>query len=349
VTHPSTDHLRGKKVLVTGGCGFIGMNLTTELLRSGATVSVLDMPDADWERLPQEVVRIRADLLDPSTLTGVLEGVDIVYHLAARTDLDGTSLPDYRVNFEGTANLLAEVSGSSMPQRFVFYSTMLTVGVPDDTRFRDERTPYAADTLYGQSKVEGERVVIDTCRRLGLAYTIIRPTSVYGPWGGAPYDAFFRTIKARRYFHVGKADNLVSWVYVKNLVDLTLTASVAQRAENEIYFGSDLHPYTMREIVDTVAGHYGVRIRTLPTLALIAAAYGFGLLRLLGLSVPIYPARLRNMRANYCFSMQKAVELGHVQRQDLAGGIAETLDWYDARDRAVSGSVARATGGEAAA
>jgi nucleoside-diphosphate-sugar epimerase len=325
--------LGSRKVLVTGGCGFIGINLTTALLERGATVTVLDLPTADWDRLPPDVTRVEADLLEPSTLTGALADIVVVYHLAARTDLDGTTVEDYRVNFEGTKNLLDEAATSGSVQRFVFYSTMLTVGVADTTRFLDETTPYRPDTLYGESKVAGEKVVIAECARTGIPYTIIRPTSVYGPWGGAPYDSFFRTVKSRSYVHAGKAENLVSWVYVKNLVDLTLTASTRKEAKNEIYFGSDLHPYTMREITDRVADYYGVRILTVPSFVLVLAAYAFGVLKVLGLNVPIYPARLRNIRANYCFSIEKAIRLGHVQRYDLNHGIKESLDWYESHGR----------------
>lgn len=329
--HRPEPDLTDRRVLVTGGCGFIGTNLTAELVALGAVVTVLDLPTAHWDRVPDGVARVQADLLDPASLRGTVEGIEVVYHLAARTDLDGTTVEDYRVNFDGTKNLLDEVAAAGTVQRFVFYSTMLTVGVADTTRFLDETTPYRPDTLYGESKIAGEKVVLAECARIGVPYTIIRPTSVYGPWGGAPYDSFFRTVKSRRYVHAGKAENLVSWVYVKNLVDLTLTASTHEGAKNEIYFGSDLHPYTMREITDRVAAYYGVRILTVPAVLLVVVAYAFGVLKKLGLNVPIYPARLRNIRANYCFSIEKAVRLGHVQRYGLDQGIKESLDWYEAQ------------------
>lgn len=324
--------LTGKRVLVTGGCGFIGINLVLRLVDLGAEVTVLDLPDADWGRLPESVTQVRTDILDAQAHRGRFEGIAIVYHLAARTDLDGHDLADYRQNFDGVRTLLHALDTASL-ERFVFYSSILVTGIFSATRFVDESEPYRTNTLYGESKVLGERVTIEECGDAGIPWTIVRPASVYGPWGEAPYDAFFHMVKRRRYFHVGRADNLVSWVFVGNVVDHTITLSQHKCAENDIFFASDLHPYTMREITDTVAAYYGITVPRVPVLLVTAAAYALGVLRGVGIPVPLYPARLKNIRADYCFSMAKSVRAGHVQRYDLRDGIRRTLDWYEARHR----------------
>lgn len=318
-----------KSVLVTGGCGFIGRNLVEELLTRGAAVTVLDLPTANWDRMPQSVTQTKADILDRRALSRAVDTAEIVYHLAARTDLDGTMLADYDVNYTGTSNLIEECALSGQTRRFVFYSTQLVVGLFNEARFIDEREPYRTKTMYGRSKIEGERVVIDRCRRAGIPYTIIRPTSVYGPWGDEPYRGFFRAIKRHRYMHVGRAENLVSWVYVKNLVGLTILASLHPKAENEIYFGNDFHPYTMREIVNAVADSYGIKVPTAPSAVMTAVAYALAVPKHMGLNVPIYPFRLRNIKATYCYDIQKSVSLGYVPEYDLRRGIQETLEWYD--------------------
>jgi len=117
-------------------------------------------------------------------------------------------------------------------------------------------------------------------------------------------------------------------VYVKNLTKLTILASLCDKAKNEIYFGNDFHPYTMREIVDTIATYYGISVSTVPNWVITPVAYGFGLLKLLGLNVPIYPFRLKNIKANYCYDMQKSIRIGYEPQYDLTQGINETLNWY---------------------
>jgi nucleoside-diphosphate-sugar epimerase len=304
----------------------------TELLQQGAVVTVLDLPNADWDNLPRDAKRLKADILKPATMKGAFDGIKIIYHLAARTDIDGTSLEDYSVNFEGTKNLIQAAADSKQLQRFVFYSTQLVVGLFNETRFIDESEPYRTKTHYGQSKIEGEKVVQEYCSQAGIKHTIIRPTSVYGPWGEAPYKDFFQAIKRRRYCHVGKADNLVSLVYVKNLIALTILVSLSDQAINQTYFGNDFHPYTMRQIVDTAAAHYKVKIPTVPNIVITPIAYGLGLFKVLGFNVPLYPFRLKNIKASYCYDIQKSLRIGYNPQFGLAEGITETLEWYDSRE-----------------
>lgn len=316
--------LNGKKVLVTGGCGFIGINLVSELLQQGAKVTALDLPDANWSRLPNGATSIKRDILNKRGLDEIFSDVDIVYHLAARTDLEGKSLEDYHVNFEGTKNIIEEASRGKV-KRLVFYSTQLVVGLFNETRFIDETEPYRTKTFYGESKIMAEKIVRKLGQEMGVPYTIIRPTSVYGPWGETPYKEFFKAIKNRRYFHIGKANNLVSWVYVDNLINLTILSSLSPEAENQTYFSNDFHPYTMREIVDTVADYYKIRIPTLPDFVITPVAYAFGALKLLGLKVPIYPFRLRNIKASYCYDIQKSIALGYNSEYDLKRGSRKRL------------------------
>lgn len=272
-----------------------------------------------------------ADILDPKSLRGAFKGIEIVYHLAARADLGGKVIDDYKVNFIGTKNVLEESSKAKTVERVVFYSTQLVVGLFNETRFIDSKEPYRTKTVYGESKIEGEKIVKKLCQRFNMPYTIIRPTSVYGPWGQEPYKAFFKTIRDKRYFHIGKASNLVSWVYVKNLVDFTIYASLSLHAKNQTYFGNDFHPYTMREIVNTVGDYYGYKVKTVPNLIITPIAYLLGIPKALGVNVPIYPFRLKNIKSNYCYDIQNAVEIGYIPKYDLATGIKETLDWYEAR------------------
>jgi nucleoside-diphosphate-sugar epimerase len=178
--------LKNKKVLVTGGSGFIGINLIMELLKEGAIVTALDLPMTNWEKIPFGVRLVKADILKKSDLINVCDDIEIIYHLAAKTDLDGKTKNDYKVNYEGTQNLIEEAAKSQTLERFVFYSTFLVAGESNETRFIDETEPYRTKTVYGESKIEGEKIVKKCCSQFNIPFTIIRPTSVYGPWGGTP-------------------------------------------------------------------------------------------------------------------------------------------------------------------
>jgi nucleoside-diphosphate-sugar epimerase len=101
-----------------------------------------------------------------------------------------------------------------------------------------------------------------------------------------------------------------------------------KEAANQIYFGTDFHPYTMREFVDTVSAYYGVRTPTLPSFLVTLIAYVLGVFKLVGVKVPIYPFRLKNIKANYCYDIQKSIKLGYNPDYDLKKGVYTTLDWY---------------------
>lgn len=113
-------------------------------------------------------------------------------------------------------------------------------------------------------------------------------------------------------------------------MQLTILASLSTEAENQTYFGNDFHPYTMREIVDTVGERYGITVRTAPSGLMTAVAFILAVPKQMGLDVPIYPFRLRNIKATYCYDIEKSVRLGYRPEYDL-GGIHETLAWYDER------------------
>jgi nucleoside-diphosphate-sugar epimerase len=121
-------------------------------------------------------------------------------------------------------------------------------------------------------------------------------------------------------------------VYVKNLVNLTLLVAVHDKAINQIFFGNDLRPYKMKEIVNEVASYYKIKIATIPDFIITPVAYIFGFLKLFGLKVPIYPFRLKNIKMTYCYSIQKSLELGYSPAYGLEQGIKETLDWYEQRN-----------------
>ena len=333
-----SGYYQGARVLVTGAAGFIGINLVQELSSRGAQVTALDLPSADFTHTPEGVRIVRADILDKTSLARFLPETDYVFHLAARTDLSGRTLEDYAVNFDGTENVIRAIASAARPKRFVLYSTQLVVGIFNETRFIGPAEPYRTKTLYGQSKILAEKIAASCCQQNQISYTIIRPTSVYGPHGKQPYRDFMLTIRNGRYFHVGKADNLVSMAHVTNVVDQTLLLALEARAAGQVFYANDLHPYTMREFADAAAEYWGHSIRTLPDVAVYPAAYLMGALKLLGLPMPLYPFRLKNIKANYCYDIGNSIELGYVPRYGLRDGVKTTLDWYCRNDRSFQAS-----------
>jgi nucleoside-diphosphate-sugar epimerase len=333
------NQYNSKLVVITGGAGFIGINLVQALKQAGACISIVDLPTADFSHLPDGVTIIKQDILQAERFRDVLLNADFVFHLAARTDLNGKSIEDYRVNYEGTRQILSVLQDNHKLSRFVLYSTQLVVGLFNETRFIDETEPYRTKTIYGESKVLAEKLTRDLCKEYKLPYTILRPTSVYGPYGKEPYREYFLSIKRGYYFHIGKAANLISMVYVKNLIEQTLLLANNPSAIGQIYFGNDFHPYTMRQFSDATAQYFRRKLMTIPDPIAFISAYAMGFLKLFGILVPLYPFRLHNIKANYCYDISNSIRLGFFPPYTLEQGIRETLAWYTANDKDFQNSI----------
>jgi nucleoside-diphosphate-sugar epimerase len=288
---------------ITGGGGFIGSHLVERLRAEGHRATVLLAPGETAANLPGDVPTVTADLLDDAALSRVVPPCDVFYHLAARTDLRGTTLGDYAVNTLGTTHALAAAKRAGAT-RFVCYSSMLAAALPRDATPVDETHDAPPATAYGRSKRDAEQRVAAG----PLPYTILRPTFVYGPRERSTIFALLRAIDTKRFVLIGR-DVPQSYCYVGNLVRATVEASLHPDAANQTFLISDARPYTLAEFARAAADALHVRLpRTrLPKAAALAVAYplaGWG--RLTRRPVPLFPSRVRTMTSPYVYSIDRA-------------------------------------------
>ncbi len=156
-----------KKVLVTGGSGFLGSHIADALSDNGYQVTVFDVVESPYLREDQEF--ILGDIRDADALKEQLRGFDYVYHLAALADLNAAKtrpLDTVAINIQGTVNLLDAARVNNI-KRFVFGSTVYV---------------YSREGgFYRCSKQACENYVEEFYNRYGLEYTILRYGSLYGP------------------------------------------------------------------------------------------------------------------------------------------------------------------------
>lgn len=205
--------MSARRVLVTGGSGFIGTNLVDFLCKQGDHVLNLD------HGTPRNPVHrdawINVDLLDRERLiTEIAEfRPDFVLHMGARTDLEGHLVEDYQANLAGLRNLIDAIKASASVKRAVFASTRLVCRIGYQPK---DETDYCATTAYGQSKVKGEELVRGA--DLQLPWVIVRPTSIWGPWFDVPYKSFFTAIRRGLYLHPRGTRIRKSFGFVGNTV-----------------------------------------------------------------------------------------------------------------------------------
>ena len=182
---------QGKRVLVTGGAGFIGSHLCERLLDAGADVTVftrytsngiqgalLDLPPERYEALRI----IAGDLRDASGVEAAVAGQDVVFHLAAHIGIPYSYVhPNdvVQVNVNGTVNVL-EACRRAGTGRIVLFSTSETYGTAQYTPI-DEDHPMHPQSPYAASKVSADQIGLSYARSFDMPITICRPFNTYGP------------------------------------------------------------------------------------------------------------------------------------------------------------------------
>jgi nucleoside-diphosphate-sugar epimerase len=243
-----TISLAGRKVLVTGGAGFIASHICEELLNQGAYVIALDDMSAGrpsnvriFEENPNYQF-VEGSVCDgDAKMHDIFDGLDTVFHNAASKKNICLHDPkrDLAVNAEGTLNLLllAKKHGT---RKFVHASTGSVYGEPSVFP-TDETHPLRPVSYYGVSKLAGERYV-DTFHQLyGMDTTIIRYFHVYGPrqesneFGGV-VSIFMRNIaEGKNPVVFGHGEQVRSFTYVKDLVKVNLRSAILPAAKGQVY------------------------------------------------------------------------------------------------------------------
>lgn len=166
-------------VLVTGAAGFVGRHMIELLLADGFAVRATDLPQSGGRPFPPGVEFAPADITRPEQLAAVMAGVSRVYHIAALFDYSASEDKLRLVNVTGTRNLLQAARGAGV-ERFVYWSTGSVYGKNPTVTPTPETYPPQPYVAYERTKYEGELACLDN-QRQGLAVTIMRPASIYGP------------------------------------------------------------------------------------------------------------------------------------------------------------------------
>lgn len=314
--------------LVTGGSGFIGTNLVQLLSARGHTVQSLDTVEP---RNPaHRSLWVKGDLLDRQGLADALQRFqpEYVYHLGARTDLDGAAIADYPANTEGVSNLVAAIESVESVDRVIFASSRLVCKIGYQPQ---ADVDYCPTTAYGESKVEGERIVRAQCGKARFSWVILRPTSIWGPWFDVPYKTFFLSVARGRYVHPAGHGIEKSFGYVGNTVrQLLQVAEVAAgRVHAKTFYLADYPPIDVAEFATSIQRATGARPVMHVPLALLRATAKVGdMLKSLGFaSPPITTFRLANLLTPMVHDLRTLEALCGPLQDGLDAGVEETVKW----------------------
>lgn len=317
-----------KRILVTGGSGFIGTNIV-EYYRNipGNVVLNLDIV------VPKNNAHLdnwrKVDLLDYKALENAIDifQPEFVLHLAARTDLNEVrDITGYDANITGVNNLVKILRKCKAVKRVIFTSSMLVCKVGYNPTSYDD---YFPTTLYGESKVLTEKIVKEA-DIVEFEWCIIRPTSIWGPWFGEPYRNFFDTVLAKKYFLLKGKVSRKTFGFVGNSIyqiDSLLNAERTAINKRTFYIG-DSPPYDINEWALEIGKQSKINFLSIPRFVVRMAGYFGDLLKMVGVKFPMTSFRYKNMTTDNVVVLLKDTEA--VVKEvpySMEDGVRITLAW----------------------
>ena len=324
------------RVIVTGGSGFIGTNLIAHFVANG--VEVINIDIVSPRNKSQVAYWRKVDLLDAKGLRDAIQSFnpDVIYHMGARTDLDGRIQSDYAANTVGVENIIAAIEDLSALQLVVFVSSRLVCRIGYQPSSDQD---YCPTTHYGESKALGEQIVRSAASRIPCPWVIVRPTSIWGPWFDVPYKTFFLAIAKSRYFHPGKAKILKSFGFVGNtvyqLVSL-LKADPVHFSGRTMYL-ADYPPIDVAQMADTIQrAENARRVHSVPVALLRVAACAGDAIKKLGYAhPPLTSFRLDNLLTPMVHDLQLLESVVGKLPYTMHEGVDITVTWLRQRGEIV--------------
>jgi UDP-glucose 4-epimerase len=306
--------------LVTGGCGFIGVNLVSRLAARGDRVRILDNLSLgrkeDVEGFGAEV--LVGDILDPVIVKKAMKDVEVVVHFAAHTRVV-ESVSDPKLNFDvnavGTMNMLL-ASKTVGVRKFIFASTGGAILGEQDPPVHEGMVPRPVSP-YGAGKLAGEAYCSAFCGSFGLNTVALRFSNVYGPYSyhkGSVVAQFFKNLMQRQPLVVyGKGEQTRDFLYVDDLVDAVL---LADRAE------------TPGEVFQIASGRETSIATLIERMKELLPSVKF--------QIRHEEARSGEIFRNYASIDKARRSLGYEPKMELSEGLRRTWEWFLSRNGAIA-------------
>ena len=313
-----------QKVLITGGAGFLGINLIRNLQPRGYTLASVDTEEFDYPE-KDRVETIKGDIRDKALLNEAMKDVDFVIHTAAALPL--YSADDiYSTDVEGTRNVLDAALRNGV-ERVVHVSSTAVYGIPD------HHPLYETDKLegvgpYGQAKIQAEMICLEY-RAKGLTVPIIRPKSFVGPERLGVFALLYDwAYEGHNFPMIGSGNNRYQLLDVEDLCDaIALTLSLPEEKADDTFNIGAREFTTMKgdyQVVLDYAGH-GKKIVGFPA---APAIWGLRVLDQLGVS-PLYKWVYETASKDSFVSIDKAEEqLGYDPKYSNKDALLRNFRWY---------------------
>lgn len=322
------------KVLVTGGQGFLGSHIVTQLLEEGKEVRVLARPGKESTNNSAKGINIfYGDIRDSEAVKTAVNGVDVVIHVVSNFRKGGSDNQEaYSVNVQGTENILNAAAKYDV-RHLIHCSTIGVHGTVLEIP-ANESTPFNPTDLYQETKLIAEQKVWKFYQNHDLPITVIRPISLFGP-DDRRMLKLFRMINKGNFFIVGSGEVLFHPTYIDDAVKGFLTCIENPKAYGEAFIVGGEQYISLNQLCQIIADELKVkppslRLPMAPVLALATicekACEPFGI------EPPLHRRRVSFFQNNRAFSIAKAKQVLDFEPQySIQDCIRETLNGYVAR------------------
>lgn len=319
-----------EKVLITGASGFLGYHIINAAVENGYDVYAAVRKSSNVKHLQHLSVNyIELDYKNAEGLEKLFEekGFDYVIHAAGTTKANSDAEYDL-VNNVYTLNLATAAAKSKKVKRFVFISSLASIGPSNDPGENiTENTPRNPVTAYGKSKLNAE----NNLKKLDIASTVFRPTAIYGP---REKDIFIvtKTLCKGIDAYIGKTEQQLSFVYGADMGEIAVKALKQTGASTDynITDGKSYSRYAYADIVKKLLNKKAVRFH-LPLPVIKVVLFVVEKISKAMNKVPtVSIEKLHELTAvNWACDISKAKsELGFEPKFDLEKGLKASVDWY---------------------
>lgn len=329
-----------KRYLVTGGGGFVGKALCLELKRQGHYVLSLSRgsyPELEAAGIHTKSVDISSNV---DTWAPLFEGIDGVFHTAAKVEMWGDYESFHKTNVLGTRNVLAACRRAGV-KRLVYTSSPSVIHTGNDLRNVDESLPYPKHfhAFYPQTKAQAEEEVLGADKH-GVMHTVaLRPHLIWGPNDTNLIPTILERARAGRLTRIGSGENKVDLTFIHDCVNAHILAMKAlENSPDEVggkaYFISQGDPVNMWRWIDEVLAAHGLppvkRSLSTGVAYALASVMEFAAKALSRVGLKVTPLLTRflvtEMSTDHYFNIARAKkELGYFPSCSIADAMKKTF------------------------
>ncbi len=259
---------QNKKVLITGGLGFLGSNLTRKLLNDGAQITIVDNLNPLYggnlfniEGLEKDINIIIEDVRDEDKLIPIIKDTDLIFHFAAQVSyIDSLSMPytDLDLNAKSTLQILELCRHYNPNAKIIFSSSRMVLGKIQTPKY-GENHPTNPLSLYAIHKLTSEKYLLMYYHDFGIRTTIFRITNPYGPRQQIKHSKYSlpgwfirQALEGKEISIFGSGEQVRDYIYIDDIVNAMYYTILNSESDGEIINLGSGYPSKFKDMVTNI-------------------------------------------------------------------------------------------------